>query len=170
MEHGKLSDGASDYQFRLAEPSDTPAIVDLCCDVGAFSEDEAVSAGNDVTDYHNFYLNRDRVLVSQGRNGKLAAFAHFSPASITHGTWFIYWIAVAKNAQGKGLGKEMIRQAEAEIRRLGGRLLLIETSTKPAFESARCLYTSMAYTLQATIPDYFARGDHKNIYWKLLQE
>jgi ribosomal protein S18 acetylase RimI-like enzyme len=167
MKQGKMND--SNFVFRLAIPADTPAIIDVCRAAGAFSEAEALSAGDDITDYHNLYLNRDRVLVCQAKDGRLAGFAHFSPASITQGTWYIYWIAVAQHFQGKGLGKQLIRQAESEIKKINGRLLLIETAgSKPEFEPARRLYTTMGYSLKATIPEYFAPGDDKNIYWKLL--
>ncbi len=158
-----------EFRLRDAEPKDTPAIVDLCRAAGSFSESECVSAGNDIDDYQQHYRQRDGVLLWETEpHNQLAGFAHFSPAAITDGTWFIYWIAISKNFQGQGLGKELIHQAEQCVKAKAGRLVLIETSTKPDFEAARKLYTRMEYNLLGTIPDYFAVGDSKNIYGKYL--
>jgi hypothetical protein len=50
--------------------------------------------------------------------------------------------------------------------RSGGRLLLIETSALPAFDSVRRFYAKRGYAEGGCIPDYYADGDGKVSYYK----
>jgi ribosomal protein S18 acetylase RimI-like enzyme len=64
---------------------------------------------------------------------------------MTDRTWYLYWIAVAKEGQSRGLGAEMLRAVEADIRRRDGRLFLIETSSLPHYEPTRRFYLAKGY-------------------------
>jgi hypothetical protein len=57
---------------------------------------------------------------------------------------------------------------EAEVQALGGRLLLVETSSTPAYAAARWFYESSGYRCEATIHDFYALGDDLVIFSKDL--
>jgi ribosomal protein S18 acetylase RimI-like enzyme len=57
---------------------------------------------------------------------------------------------------------------EEEVKRMGGRLILVETSGPPSYAPARKFYEACGYRLQATIPDFYAPGDDLLIYAKRL--
>ncbi len=54
------------------------------------------------------------------------------------------------------------------MKRRKARLLLIETSSRPPYEIPRAFYRKHGYEVQARILDYYAVGDHKLIFGKVL--
>jgi len=79
-----------------------------------------------------------------------------------------YWIAVAPAAQGLGLGRELMRLAELEVAKLGGGRLYIETSSRAAYVRTRRFYRAAGYKQAARLPDFYARGDHKVVFYKSI--
>jgi len=57
---------------------------------------------------------------------------------------------------------------EAEAQAQGGRLLLIETSSTPAYAPTRRFYAACGYPCEATIQDFYAPGDDLMIFAKRL--
>lgn len=68
------------------------------------------------------------------------------------------------------MGRALLRSAEAEARRRGGRLLLVETSSTPEYGLARRLYERSGYHLEAVVHDFYAPGDDLVIYARDLVE
>ena len=69
----------------------------------------------------------------------------FGPTPLTVGTWDIYWMAVSAECQGKGIGTGLLALAEEEIRKSGGRMALIETSSKPLYEKTVRFYLGLKW-------------------------
>ena len=92
----------------------------------------------------------------------------YGPAPMTLGTFDLYWIAVAPEAQSHGLGAQLMEHLEEEIRPLKGRLVLIDTSSTPAYASAKRLYLRKGYEEVARIPHYYAPGNDRVTYGKRL--
>jgi ribosomal protein S18 acetylase RimI-like enzyme len=65
---------------------------------------------------------------------------------------------------GKGYGRAILSFVEEEVRRRGGYLLVIETSSQESYGSTRQFYDKVGCTLAAKLPDYYAKGDDKLIY------
>ena len=99
---------------------------------------------------------------------RLAAFACFGPHPLTEGTYDLYWICTALDMRSQGLGGQLLACVEAEVRGKGGRLLLVETSTTPAFSAARRFYETYGYRCESVIRDFYAPGDHLVLYTKHL--
>jgi len=57
---------------------------------------------------------------------------------------------------------------EEEVKRMGGRLILVETSGTTSYAPARKFYEVCGYSLQAKIPDFYSPGDDLLIYVKRL--
>ena len=99
----------------------------------------------------------------------VAGYICYGPTPLTDGTWDIYWMAVASEKQGRGIGSALMESAEKEIGRAKGRLVIIETSSTPAYEKTRYFYLSHGYEVICRIPDFYAPGDDKLILQKRLR-
>ena len=98
----------------------------------------------------------------------VAGYICYGPTPLTEGTWDIYWIAVARDKQGQGIGSALIAFAEEQIKKARGRLVIIETSSKPEYEKTQHFHLSHGYEVVCRIPDFYARGDDKLILQKRL--
>ena len=100
---------------------------------------------------------------------KVVGYVCYGWTPLTQGTWDIYWIAVAPSEKGRGIGKALMAHAEAEIGKARGRLILVETSSKPSYERTRNFYRSQGYQLITRIPDFYSPGDDKLTLQKRLR-
>jgi ribosomal protein S18 acetylase RimI-like enzyme len=121
----------------------------------------------------NSYLNDPsgsgyHILVAEV-DSTVAGYICYGPTPLTEGTWDIYWMAVAREKQGQGIGSALMKSAEREIVRGKGRLAIIETSSTPAYEKTRRFHTSQGYETVARIPDFYTPGDDKLILQKRLR-
>ena len=100
---------------------------------------------------------------------RVVGYICYGPTPLTDGTWDIYWIAVAPDAQGRGVGRDLIALAEGRITEARGRLILVETSSRPDYEDAHRFYRSRGYEMVCRIPDFYAVGDDKLVFQKHLR-
>ncbi len=90
----------------------------------------------------------------------------YGPTPCTIGTFDIYWIGVAPACQGRGIGRALTVFAEQAIAQRGGRLLVIETSSRETYHPTRQFYLSMGYREAARIADFYGPADHKVVLVK----
>lgn len=98
----------------------------------------------------------------------------YGPTPMTAGTYDLYWIAVDPAQHGRGAGSLLIKYVEQQVchpERMAcstepARLVVIETSSLPRYESARRLYRRHQYGEVARIPDFYADGDDRVLYTK----
>jgi len=117
------------------------------------------------------YLNNDSSTdfwFTTIENGNPISIGYCAPEKLTKGTYNLYAIAVSKNQQGNGVGKQMMQYIESQLRDIGHRILIVETSGKPEFELTREFYIKCQYTKQAVIPEFYEKGDDKVVFWKKL--
>ncbi|HEX7475538.1 MAG TPA: GNAT family N-acetyltransferase [Dehalococcoidales bacterium] len=105
------------------------------------------------------------ILVSEV-DSKVAGYVCYGPTPITEDTWDLYWIAVDHEIQGQGIGRRLMGAAENEIKRQKGRLILLETSSKPGYEKTNLFYLHLDYKETARIKDFYMIGDDQVIYEK----
>jgi ribosomal protein S18 acetylase RimI-like enzyme len=106
-----------------------------------------------------------RFLVAE-LDGKVAGYAVYARTALTLGTFDLYWIAVDPGVKGTGPGPALIKGVEEGARKDGGRLVVLETSSRPDYARARRFYEKQGYERAATIPDFYREGDDKIIYAK----
>jgi GNAT superfamily N-acetyltransferase len=99
---------------------------------------------------------------------RVLGYACYGPRSLTSGTYDLYWIAVDPTARRGGVGRTLLAASEQAVRKLGGRLLVLETSGLPAYEPTRNFYLATGYTLEATLKDFYSDGDDLVIFTKHL--
>jgi ribosomal protein S18 acetylase RimI-like enzyme len=154
--------------LRPASRSDRPAIHRLLGETGLFRPGE-IDVALEVLDVYlddpgqDDYLIRSAVL-----DRMVAGYVCFGINSMTEGTVELYWIAVAPSVQGRGIGSALLSCAEDESRRLGGRMICCETSSRRDYEPSRSFYRRHGYDEAARVPGYYAPGDDKIIFTKSL--
>ena len=88
----------------------------------------------------------------------------FGPTPATEATYDLYWIAVDPARQGQGIGRVLLQHAEHECVSRGGRLMIIETSSKAMYLPTQKFYERNGYAVEARIRDFYAQGDDRLIY------
>ena len=154
--------------LRPTTPEDSPALIELARGTGVFKPMEIVSLGEVLDDYHAEERGRGHVSTTCERDGQVLGFAYYAPASMTDRTWYLYWIAVAKQTHARGIGSELLKYAEADIRARDGRLFLIETSSQPHYEPTRRFYLKHGYEVGSILRDFYADGDDLVVFRKRL--
>jgi len=99
---------------------------------------------------------------------RVLGYACYGPRSLTSGTYDLYWIAVDPTVRRGGVGRGLLAASEQAVRKLGGRLLVLETSGLPTYEPTRKFYLATGYTLEATLKDFYSDGDDLVIFTKRL--
>jgi ribosomal protein S18 acetylase RimI-like enzyme len=100
---------------------------------------------------------------------EVLGYVCFGPTPLTESTYDLYWIAVDKLKHRGGVGKRLLKFAEEETVRRGGRMLLIETSSQETYGGTIQFYEKTGYELVGKIPEYYKPGDDKLIFAKQLQ-
>jgi ribosomal protein S18 acetylase RimI-like enzyme len=153
--------------IRPTVPGDTGALLPLAEETGVFKPIELVALREVLDDYHA--ENDEHSCVTYEREGQILGFAYFAPTAMTDRTWHLYWIAVSKRTQARGIGGELLRYVEDTIRQKHGRQLLIETSSLPHYELTRRFYLKHGYEKAGVQPDYYADGDDMVIFRKRFE-
>lgn len=102
--------------------------------------------------------------------GAVLGYACWGPIACTAGSFDLYWIAVMENVRGRGTGRRLIAAAEGAAAAAGGRRMYAETSSRPDYALTRAFYESCGYRLEATLEDFYAPGDARMTYVKVLQD
>jgi GNAT superfamily N-acetyltransferase len=154
--------------IRPTVPADTPALIKLADGTGVFKPLEIEALQEVLDDYHsdNHAIGHRSITFEQ--NGQIQGFAYYAPTEMTDRTWHLYWIAVSKDTHAKGVGGQMLKYVEDDIRRANGRQLLIETSSLPHYELTRKFYLKHGYDQVCAQPDYYADGDDMVVFRKRL--
>jgi len=158
----------SEFAVRRTAQADREPIHGLLVDTKFFRPDEitvalevlddALAQGPD-GDYRSY-------TVEVGRD--VAGWVCFGATPCTVGTYDVYWIAVSPQYQDRGLGTVLLNLAEEKIREAGGRLSVIETSGRDIYYSTRAFYLRRGYTESAVLKDFYAPGDDKVVYTKVI--
>lgn len=97
------------------------------------------------------------------------AYACFGPIACTASSFDVYWIAVHRNHQSKGIGRWLMSLTEDLIRTHSGQRIYVETSGRPDYLPTRTFYDRCGYIPAAELPEFYGPGDSKVIYLKVLQ-
>lgn len=108
------------------------------------------------------------VLESSSEPLAVLGYVCFGEAPLTSGTYDLYWIAVDTKHHRGGFGKKLLKFAEEETSRRGGRMLLIETSSQETYGGTISFYQRSGYDTAARIKDYYKPADDKLIFCKRL--
>ena len=157
--------------LRPASPEESGALVALAESTGVFNTGEAEALLGDVLkELHagGLGFGHQAHVWASSVSEPAMGWVYFAPTSNAHGIWDLWWIGVAPDCQRRGIGGELLRFVEGYVLAAGGRLLLIETSSLPAFDSVRRFYVKRGYAECGQVPDFYDVGDSKVIYFKQI--
>jgi GNAT superfamily N-acetyltransferase len=127
-------------------------------DVAVELVDERLAKGDASGYYFLFAEEADRAI----------GYACYGPIACTVGSYDLFWIAVDRDQQGRGLGRRLVEESERRIRDRGGRRVYVETSGRPQYLPTRQFYERCDYQTAAILPDFYDAGDDKVILVKAL--
>jgi len=156
-------------KIRPVSVSDRTALIKILENTPEFKPSEIVIAKEVLDSCLKDTVNSGYFFLVVEDNNKVAGYICYGPAPLTDGTWDIYWEAVAQGKRGLGIGSSLIKAAEKEIIKSGGRLLLVETSSTAAYAKTRQFYKRHGYIEIARVPDFYEPGDDKLILQKKVK-
>jgi ribosomal protein S18 acetylase RimI-like enzyme len=155
--------------LRTAVRSGDGGIVrDIVASTGLFRPDEMGIAVELVEERLRIGLASGYHFIFAEAGDEVLGYSCYGPVPLTLNSYDLYWIAVRRELQGKGIGKALLARSEAAIGALGGRKIYIETSSRSKYKGTRRFYEHRGYRSEATLRAYYAPGDHKVIYVKSL--
>ena len=152
-----------DAKVRPARRGDEPALREVLASIELFPADMLDGM---IAPFHSGGQGHRWLVVEDGEAP--VGFAYCEPERMTDGTHNMLAIGVRADRQGFGLGTALIEALERDLVSQGQRVLLIETSGSDAYARTRSLYARRGYVGQARIPEFYAAGEDKIVFWKKL--
>lgn len=150
-------------------PADRAAVERIIREVGNFNDAEVSCAMELVDIYLQDESQKDyRIFVAVCDGDGVGGYACYGPTPLTRGTYDLYWIATHPDQQGRGVGRVLVSFLEERIRQEGGRLLIIETSSKESYSDTIGFYRRLGYEEASRIQDFYDMGDDKLTFAKRL--
>jgi ribosomal protein S18 acetylase RimI-like enzyme len=103
----------------------------------------------------------DYEFVGAFEDDHLVGYACFGATPATDGTYDLYWLAVDPAVQGRGIGRALVRDVERTLTARGGRILVVETSSRPDYAATRQFYARSGYAEAARVRDFYAPADDR---------
>jgi ribosomal protein S18 acetylase RimI-like enzyme len=154
--------------IRPTRPTDIDPLVSLAETTGVFKPHEIEALREVLDDYFAGEREFGHICETYESDKVVLGFAYYAPIPMTDRSWQLWWIAVTKQTQAKGIGGKLLKHVEETIRQKNGRLLLLETSALPYYELTRKFYLKHGYDQEATVRDYYSDGDSMVMFWKRL--
>ena len=101
-------------------------------------------------------------------NDQAIGYLCYGPVPMTQGTFDLYWIVVDPRSQGQGIGSKLLHFLEGVVRERKGRMILIDTSSIPQYETTQKFYTRHGFQEVARVPDYYHAGNDRITFCKKL--
>jgi len=160
--------GVGPVVIRALESTDVPSLVALVEASGVFRPEE-VEIAREVLEAAAAKGDASGYFCGVASGDDPTGFACWGPTPCTVGTFDLYWLVVHPRSQGRGAASRLLDEAEADVRRRGGRQLIAETSSTDPYTPARSFYESRGFRAAARVPDFYRVGDDKVVYVKPLQ-
>lgn len=106
----------------------------------------------------------------EGEDQEVWGYICYGKAPLTDAVYDLYWIVVHPAYQNQGAGSLLLNYLHQDLHRRRARLLLIETSSLPAYTQPRAFYGKHGFQEIARVKDYYAEGDDKIIFGKVLND
>ena len=157
------------YTVRKLKPDDRDKIETLLSHIDNFKQSERDVAMEliDIAvmrpgqeDYNIFVYEED---------GKILGYHCTGKRALTDGVYDLYWIVVAPESQGKGIGSLLLKHAEEFVTNNKGRWLFAETSSKDNYSTTRNFYLRKNYSVVAQINDFYSQNDNLIIFGKYFK-
>jgi len=149
---------------RPAVAADRPAALEALERCGAFTPQEVRVA----IEMFDEGLAGEYSLLAVDVDGVLRGYVCAGKAWLTESSWYLYWICVHPEFQGRGVAQLLQRATEELVHAQGGERLVLETSSRALYERQRRFYARAGFEVHGTIPDFYRRADDCIVYVKTL--
>lgn len=96
-------------------------------------------------------------------------FCYAVQETLADSVWNMLALGVLPEFQREGLGAQLVQGLEEALRGQSQRMIIVDTSGTDAFDAARRFYIGNGYEQEARIRDYWAEGDDKLTFRKMLK-
>lgn len=153
---------------RQITTEDRPVLEEILRATGFFNSEE-LSVALELVDDRLSHGERShyRFIVAE-HDGQAIGYACWGVIPGTVASADVYWLAVQPGWQGKGVGRALLASCERWIAEEGRRRIYLETATRAQYKPTRTFYLACGYELVAELPEYYASGDGKAIFLKVL--
>lgn len=153
--------------IRPMQADDREKILSIIRKTNMFTEAEFNVAVELIDIYLNCNGQHDyRIVVIVNNQEEPVGYLTWGPTPLAEDVYDIYWMAIAPQEQGKGLGRKLVNWLENEILKVNGRMIVIETSSQLKYMKTREFYQKLGYKEVARVPDFYRPGDDRIIYAK----
>ena len=133
-----------------------------------FNEEEIALAGELMEERLLKGIRSGYYYVFAEKDNKPVGFTCYGKIPCTKYSYDLYWIAIHKDYQGSGTGRELLFYTEKKIVFMGGKSIYIETSSREQYDPTRQFYLRCGYEEAARLRGYYDIYDDKIIYLKRL--
>jgi ribosomal protein S18 acetylase RimI-like enzyme len=147
--------------IRPATEEDQAALRELAVSTGLFSDEDWMEPELEFLDEGHQWL-----VVTE--NDVVVGAAYVGPEMVSYRLWNTYFLAVAPDQHGHGIGRLLMEHIEAEARAADIATLIVDTSSGDGFVATRAFYEGLGYVKEAQVRDYYGPGDDKITFWKSL--
>jgi GNAT superfamily N-acetyltransferase len=167
MKRGEMDSNSLTYRDRPVD-ADMEMVRHMVTESGFFYPEEVEVAVELIKErllkglssgYHFHFAEKD---------GRVMGYACFGPIPCTKESYDLYWIVVQKDFRGKGIGKGLLKRTQRTVKKMGGRRIYVETSSRKIYEPTRLFYLQCGYEEEAVLSDFYSPGDDKVIFMKRL--
>lgn len=102
-------------------------------------------------------------------DGRVVGYSCFGPIMGTAASYDLYWMAVHNDYRNAGIGRELLAGSEQLIAYRGGERIYADTASRDQYAPTRAFYLACGFREGARLDDFYAPGDGKVIYVKLLK-
>jgi len=149
-------------------PSDLQTVAQIVASTGFFNAAEVEIAVELVEERLEFGDASGYFFVFAEQAGQVLGYTCYGPIAGTEKSFDLYWIANHRDHQGQGLGRVLMQETERLIRDFGGRRVYAETSGRPQYEPTRVFYERLGFVRETHLQDFYAPGDDKVFFVKVL--
>lgn len=150
-------------QIRLTIAADVPALIGVIDETDLFPSDmlEEMLAPSPAG-------QNDAICLTCLHGTAPVGLCYSEPERMADAVWNMRALAILPAVQGNGLGGQLVSHMERVLTATGQRLLIVDTSGTEDFALTRSFYQKAGYEEEARIRDYWAVGDDKVTFCKLL--
>ena len=99
---------------------------------------------------------------------RVLGYACFGATPMTEAAYDLYWLVVAEDARGQGIGGKLAVAVEQELKERGAHIVRVETSSLEGQGGARRFYEKAGYRISGAIANFYREGDDLLVFAKVL--
>ncbi|MGD9548089.1 MAG: N-acetyltransferase family protein [Candidatus Krumholzibacteriia bacterium] len=149
-------------------PADVEAVRGIVADTGFFSAEEVAIAAELVEERLQKGPASGYEFIFAEVDGIVKGYSCYGLIPCSTVSWDLYWIAVAPDQQGSGLGRRVLDLTEQRIAQSGGLAVYAETSGREQYTPTRGFYGRCGYATGAVFEDFYGPGDAKYVFVKRM--